>query len=75
MYLENKRITAQRRKEENLVKRAKEECEKIESELTEIDRRLSGNEACDYTIVSELCSKKDTLEERLMELYEIIMKD
>lgn len=65
----------QRRKEENLVKRAKEECEKIESELTEIDRRLSGNEACDYTIVSELCSKKDTLEERLMELYEIIMKD
>lgn len=75
LYLENKRITAQRRKEENLVKRAKEECEKIESELTEIDRRLSGNEACDYTIVSELCSKKDTLEERLMELYEIIMKD
>ena len=75
LYLENKRITAQRRKEENLVKRAKEECEKIESELTEIDRRLSGNEACDYTIVSELCSKKDALEERLMELYEIIMKD
>ena len=75
LYLENKRITAQRRKEENLVKRAKEECEKIESELSEIDRRLSGNEACDYTIVSELCSKKDALEERLMELYEIIMKD
>lgn len=74
-YLESKRITAQRRKEENRVKRAKEESERIECELTEIDRRLSGDESSDYTVVSELCAKRDALEERLMKLYEIIMKE
>ena len=70
-YLESKRITAQRRKEENRVKRAKEESERIECELTEIDRRLSGDESSDYTVVSELCAKRDALEERFMKLYEI----
>lgn len=72
-YLENKRNAAERRKAENRIKRAREESEKLENEIAELDERLSADESGDYKVLAELYERKASLEERLMELYEIIM--
>ena len=72
-YLENKKNASERRKAENRIKRAKAESEKVESEIAELEEQLSSDESGDYKVIAELYDRKTALEERLMELYEIIM--
>ena len=71
-YLETKRQASEARKAEAKIRRAKEESEKTEARIEEIDRLLEGEASTDYLKCAELLEEKERLEERLLELYEII---
>ena len=70
-YLNNKKEQAEIRKQERKLKAAKEETEKIEKELEELEVEIENN-ATDYIKSAELWAKKESLEERLLELYEML---
>ena len=69
-YLRNKQQAAEARKKENRLRRLKEECEKVENRIGEIDEELFGSAATDYMRAAELENEKNALEERLLEIYE-----
>ncbi|MBE6534242.1 MAG: ABC-F family ATP-binding cassette domain-containing protein [Ruminococcaceae bacterium] len=69
-YLKNKKENADSRKEKKRIERLQREAKKIEDELSAIDEEMNGEAAYDYTRLSELDTKKNELEERLMEIYE-----
>lgn len=69
-YLKNKQATADARKRKNYLDKLRRECETIEDELAQIEEELFGSAASDYVRAAELDERKNTLEERLLEIYE-----
>ena len=74
-YLKNKQATADARKRKNHLDKLRRECEAIENELSAIEDELFGSAAADYVRAAELDEQKNTLEERLMEIYEELEAD
>ncbi len=70
IYLQNKKRAADERRAQNRLKRLSEEAQKIEEQIEQIDKEMSGEAAYDYVRLAELDSKKTALEERLLEIYE-----
>lgn len=70
-YLKNKKELAEQRKQERRIKNAKEEAEKIENQLSQLEIEIEKN-ATDYKKSAELFAQKEQLEERLLELYELL---
>jgi len=71
-YLKNKQATAEARKKRALIERLKKECASLEAELGEIEEELFGSAASDYVRAAELDTRKNEVEERLMEIYEAL---
>ena len=71
-YLKNKQAAADARKKKAQLERLRRECEELESELELIDEELFGSAAADYRRAAELDARKSEVEERLMEIYEIL---
>ena len=69
-YLKAKHEASEARKKATRLARLKSEMEKIEAELDEIAEQMSGEAATDYKRVAELDTRKNELEERLLEIYE-----
>ena len=71
-YLRNKQDAAAARKEQARIKRLREEAERLEARIEEIDTELYGSAATDYKKATELEEEKTAAEERLLEIYEDI---
>ncbi len=71
-YLRNKKNAAEARKAQNRLERLRKEAEKLENELEEIETKMNGEAATDYVLLAELDTKRNALEERLLEIYEEI---
>ncbi|MBO5882927.1 MAG: ABC-F family ATP-binding cassette domain-containing protein [Clostridia bacterium] len=69
-YLKNKKETAEARKNAKRRERLEAEAEKIEKEIEGIDSEMTTEAATDYVRLAELDTKKNELEERLLEIYE-----
>ncbi len=69
-FMARKKQASDARREQRRIENLKREQEKIEAELEQIEIDLFGEAATDYKKAAELTSKKDALEERLMEIYE-----
>lgn len=70
-YLQNKKELAEVRKRERKLQQAKKESENIEQQLTDLERLIEEC-ATDYVKSAELWEKKEELEMRLLELYEML---
>jgi len=68
-YLKKKKETADARNAQKRLERLRAEAEKIEREIDEIDEKMNGEAATNYTLLAELDEKKNALEERLLEIY------
>ena len=71
-YLKSKQEVADARKAQKRLERMRIEAEKLEKELEQIEEEMSGDAATDYLRLSELDTRKNEIEERLLELYEEI---
>ena len=72
-YLKNKQAKAEERKKAAALERAKKEALALEDELAELEEKLYGGDGLsDYLLAAELEARKTAVEERLMELYEIM---
>ena len=69
-YLKNKKENADSRKAQRRIERLRKEATEIEGELEKIELEMNGEAAYDYNRLSELDTKKNELEERLLEIYE-----
>ena len=69
-YLKNKQDAAAARKEQARIKRLKDEAERLEARIEQIDKELYGEAATDYKKAAELEEEKSAAEERLLEIYE-----
>ncbi|MBE6714874.1 MAG: ABC-F family ATP-binding cassette domain-containing protein [Ruminococcaceae bacterium] len=69
-YLKRKADAQKSRKEAAFRKKVLAEIEKLEKELSDINEELFGEAATDYVRAGELDRRRETVEERLMELYE-----
>ena len=69
-YLRAKQEAAEARKKEARIKRLTAEMEKLEEELGEIEELMMGEAATDYKKIAELDTRKNEIEERLLEIYE-----
>ena len=69
-YLKNKQNAAEERKKAARIRRLNDEMEKLEAELEQIDILMSGEASTDYKKLAELDSRKNEIEERLLEIYE-----
>ena len=69
-FMARKKQASDARREQRRIENLKKEQEKIEKELEEIEKALYGEAATDYKKAADLTSRKDELEERLMEIYE-----
>ena len=69
--MQNKKEQAEIRKQERKIRLAKEEVVKIESELEILEKDIEAN-ASDYIKTAELWQKRELLEGRLLELYELL---
>ncbi len=72
LYLKNKQAAADARKKKAQTERMKKECAELEGELERIDEELFGSAASDYVRAAELDTRKNEIEERLLELYEAL---
>ena len=72
LYLKKKKEEADARNAKKRLERLRAEAEKIEAEIDQIDEKMSGEAAYDYKLLAELDEKKNSLEERLLEIYEEI---
>ena len=72
-YEERKRENAKRRSEEKRRERAEREVAELEAELSRLDEELFGAAATDYVRAAEIDKRKTEIEEKLLELYEIVM--
>ncbi len=70
-YLAEKKNAAEKRRLASQYAKSKKECEKIEARLEELENETERF-ATDYIRLSELDTEKNELEERLLELYELI---
>ena len=68
-YLQNKKDAAEARKKQNRIERLQKEAEKIGGEIDRIDGEMSEC-ATDYIRLAALDTEKNSLEERLLEIYE-----
>ena len=68
-YLQSKKDAAEARKKQNRIERLKKEAERIEGEIDRIDGEMNEC-ATDYVRLAALDTEKNTLEERLLEIYE-----
>ncbi len=71
-YLQSKQQAAEARKKEARRRRMQQEAETIEARIEAIDGELFGEAASDYVRASALSREKESLEERLLEIYEEI---
>ncbi len=71
-YLKNKQAASEARKNKTRIERLKKECSALEAELANIEEELFGSAASDYVRAGELDARKNEVEERLMEIYEIL---
>ncbi len=74
-YLKSKQAAAEARKKKAQIEKAKRECSKLEAELETIEAELFGSAAADYLRAAELDKRKQSVEEHLMELYEILEQE
>ncbi len=72
LYLQSKKRASDERRAQNRIKKLSAEAEKIENELDRISEEMSGSAAYDYVRLAELDTRKNELEERLLEIYEEI---
>lgn len=72
LYIQSKKQAAEDRRARRLAERLSEEAKRLEAELERIEREMNGDAACDYVRLAELDTKKNELEERLLEIYETI---
>ncbi len=70
-YLQNKKELAETRKRERKIQQAKQEAENIEQQLVDLEKLIEEC-ATDYVKSAELWEKKEELEARLLELYELL---
>ena len=73
-YEEQKRVNAKRRSEEKRIERAKAKIEELEAELESLEAELFGEAATNYQRAAEIDTRKNQIEEELLELYEIVMQ-
>ena len=71
-YLKNKQDAAEARKAKARLDRLAKEAEKLEAELEKIEAEMNGEAAYDYVRLSELDTRKNEIEERLLEIYDEI---
>lgn len=69
-YLKNKQNAAEERKKAARIRKLTAEMEDLEAELEKIDAEMQGDAATDYKKIAELDTRKNEIEERLMEIYE-----
>jgi len=69
-YIENKKTMAEQRKLERRIRMVNEEIKTSEAELDRIAEEINGEAATDYERLTELYSRQEELETRLLELYE-----
>ena len=72
-YEQRKKDNAKQRSEERKKEKAREAIEKLEAELEELDEELFGSAASDYIRAAEIDKRKSEIEEKLLELYELVM--
>jgi len=71
-YLKNKQEAADARRAKNRIERLKKEAADLEAQLEDIEKEMNDEAAYDYVRLAELDTKKNALEERLLEIYEEI---
>ncbi len=69
-YLKAKQEAADARKAKARLDRLQKEMEKLEEELSNIDALMCGEAATDYKRLAELDTRKNEVEERLLDIYE-----
>ena len=72
-YEERKRESAKQRSEARARERAKARVEELEAELATLDEELFGSAASDYPRAAEIDTRKNEIEEELLELYELVL--
>ena len=72
-YEERKRELAEKRSSEKRIERAKEKIKSLEAELEKLDEELFGEAASDYMRAAEIDTRKNEIEEELLELSELVM--
>lgn len=70
-YLKQKQEAAQKRKTEKLRAKTASDIVACEAEIDAIDNEMAEDAASDYMRLSELHNRKQVLEERLLQLYEL----
>ena len=68
--MKKKQAESDARKRKSYFERLRKECEALETELEKIEEELFGPGASDYIRAAELDTRKNEVEERLMEIYE-----
>ena len=71
-YLRNKQAAAEDRKQRARTERLKKEAASLEGELETIEKEIFGDASTDYERVAILDTRKNEIEERLLEIYEEI---
>lgn len=69
-YLKNKQNAAEVRKKRARLQKLRLECTALENELEQVEREINGEAAADYKKVMELDTRRNELEEELMNNYE-----
>ena len=72
-YEQKKRIAAMERAEKKKKERAEAEISSLEEELEALEKELFTTAATDYMRAAEIDTRRSQIEERLLELYEIVM--
>ncbi len=70
-YLQKKKEAADKRKNERQMAAWRKEMEELEAELVAVTDELYGAAASDYMRAAELDERKTTIEDRLLQLYEL----
>ncbi len=68
-FIQRRENKAQERKRERDIAKTENEIEETEKKISEIEERMSGELATDYSALMEAEKERQTLEERLEELY------
>ena len=71
-YLRKKQAASDERKKQTLLAKLRREAETLEGELEQIEEELFGSAAADYVRAAELDARKTAVEERLLEIYELL---
>ncbi|MBQ8836705.1 MAG: ABC-F family ATP-binding cassette domain-containing protein [Clostridia bacterium] len=70
-YLQRKREAAEKRKQERKIEAYKKEIPELEQEIDEITKQLYDNNISDYNVAAALQEQLYSLENRLLQLYEL----